>query len=854
MMRIPERGSQKNLKISERQITYTNRSNSLNETTSHKAIHDLNHYSINNFKDTLFSNFLYIYCLKESTVINYYLLKSNVMQMFSMRRTVLFSITLLTCVGRASYSQSFSNNNVTSIPDKGSVSIPIVVTGLASAVDTVNFGLESITLNIVHNADQELTLQLQSPDGTTVLLANNLPGSNYTNTIFDGSSNIYIDFGTAPYTSNYRSIQDLSYLNNSQNPNGTWDLIVTDNAIGSIGTVQGVSFNFSDHPAKPLLSSSNLPIIKINTNGQQIVDDPKIVADMAIIYNGPGKTNNVDQTNYNYLGKIGIEFRGHSSQMFPKKQFGFETRDETGIDDSDVSLLGLPKESDWILSANYSDKSLMRNILSYQLSREMGNYASRTINCEVIINNEYKGVFVLMEKLKRDKNRVNVEKIASTDITPPNVTGGYIFSIDKLDGGETTWTSKIAPAPGYAATVFQFVYPKDSEDIQPQQKEYLSDYVDSFEEALNGSKYQDPVNGFSNFADGTSFMDFFIVNELARNIDGFRLSSYFHKSRQGKIVAGPVWDFDIAWGNANYYSGSNPVGFDYTIAIPPNDYQVPFWWERLMTDVAWKAALNCRYSDFRQNVLSQQRIYTIIDSVSNELQIAQTRNFIRWNIMGQYVWPNPQPVPTSYAGEVSNLKNWVTARLNFLDGELGGCGGALPVTLLSFEGVQTKNINKLTWTTTNEINNKTFLIERSANNQPFIQIGIVNGNGSNSTTNNYSFDDKDPQVGINLYRLKQIDYDGNFSYSKIISLGNKINDWVISPNLVGSQLTIISPYTDNQPLKLYIYNMQGSRVKSDDVNNAGIIRQNVATLSKGVYIVQIIDSEGNSTSLRFIKE
>lgn len=776
------------------------------------------------------------------------------MQMFSMRKAVSFLVILLICLGEVSYSQSFSNNNVTPIPDNGSVSIPIVVTGLPSAIDTVNFGLESITLNIVHSADQELTLLLQSPDGTTILLAKNLPGSNYTKTILDGISYRYIDFGTAPYTNNYRSIEDLSYLNNAQNPNGTWNLIVSDNAIGNIGTVQNVSFNFSAQPAKPLLSSSNLPIIKINTNGQEIVDDPKIVADMSIIYNGPGKLNNLNQTDYNYVGKIGIEFRGHSSQMFPKKQFGFETLDETGADEIDVSLLGLPKESDWILSANYSDKSLMRNILSYELSREMGNYASRTINCEVIINNEYKGIFVLMEKIKRDKNRVNVSKIASADITPPNVTGGYIFSIDKLDGGETAWRSKIDPPTGYKPIVFHFVYPKDSEDIQPQQKKYLSDYVDSFEEALNGSEYQDPIKGFRNYADQTSFMDFFIVNELSRNIDGFRISSYFHKDREGKIVAGPVWDFDIAWGNANYYNGANPVGFDYTNDFPPNDYQVPFWWGKLMTDVAWKGSLNCRYSDFRQNVLSQQRVFAIIDSVANELQTAQARNFIRWNIMGKYVWPNPQPVPTSYDGEVSYLKNWITSRFNFLDGELGACGGALPVTVLNFEGVQTKNINKLTWTTTNETNNKIFIIEHSTNNQPFVQIGAVNGKGANSTTNNYSFDDKDPQVGVNLYRLKQINYDGNFSYSKIISLETKISNWVISPNLVGSQLTIFSPYADAQHLKLNIYNMQGRLVKSEDVSNAGIITQNVATLSKGGYILQIIDSKGNNTSLRFIKE
>jgi len=142
--------------------------------------------------------------------------------------------------------------------------------------------------------------------------------------------------------------------------------------------------------------------------------------------------------------------------------------------------------------------------------------------------------------------------MASTDITPPNVMGGYIFAIDKNDPDDITWRSKIpASPPGSAPITFQFVYPK--KDIPAEQKAYIENYVDTFESVLNGTDYRNKENGFRKYADETSFMDFFIINELARNVDGLRLSSYFHKSREGKIVAGPVWDFDIAWGNANYY-------------------------------------------------------------------------------------------------------------------------------------------------------------------------------------------------------------------------------------------------------------------------------------------------------------
>jgi subtilisin-like proprotein convertase family protein len=771
------------------------------------------------------------------------------MQKFSQKRIKLFLIILFSTLPGVSISQSFSNNNRTGITDDGTVKIPILVSNLRTAIDTVSFGLESITVNIAHSANQELTLQLQSPDGTVVLLANNLPGKNYSNTTFNGTANQYIDFGSSPYSNNYRSIQDLSYLNNSQNPNGTWNLIVKDSAIGNIGEALRVSINFSNNPAKPLLSTSNLPIIKINTNGQEIAADPKIVADMVIIYNGPGEINNVNQTDYNYSGKIAIKYRGHGSMAFPKKQYAVETRDETGENSINVSLFGFSSESDWILSANYSDKPMMRNILAYQLARDMGNYASHTKYCEVIINNEYRGVFVFQEKIKRDKSRVNVEKMGTSDITSPNVTGGYIYSKDYIDPGAVTWTSKIPGSP----TVYQIVYPKES-DVQPEQKNYLQNYVDSFELALNGPDYQDPVKGFRAFADETSFMDYFLVNEVSKNIDGFRLSSYFHKARLGKIKAGPVWDFDIAWGNAWYDEGSLTTGFSYSYNYAPEETKVPFIWSKLMDDVAWRTAMNCRYSSYRGNILNLLRINNLIDSLANELQFAQQRNFTRWDIIGKNIWPNPDPVPTSYAGDVSYLKTWISERLSFLDSQFSACGAPLPVTMLNFEGVHTGNINRLTWTTTNELNNSYFIIERSINNQPFIQMGIVNSNNSNASINNYSFDDKKPQPGMNLYRLKQTDYDGSFHYSKIVSLGIEMNGWVISPNKVSNQLTLISHSSDNQRLTLNIYNMQGQLMKSEDVKNENIINQNVSTLLKGDYILQIIDSKGKHTSLRFLKD
>src|SRR5690242_19513109 len=228
------------------------------------------------------------------------------MKNFSCKKSVLILTVffLSNCFSKI-YCQTFSNSTVAPISDNDITEFPVSVSNL-NAIDTTNFGLESVVINISHPDDLELSIQLKSPDGTTILLAKNIQGSGFSNTVFDAKSANFIDFANGPDNKNFRPLNDLAILNNGQIGNGTWKLIVTDNKTGNTGTINSVALNFGNAPAKPLLSSSNLPIIKINTNGNEIVDDPKIVADMNIIYNGKGMINYASQTDYNYTGKIGI--------------------------------------------------------------------------------------------------------------------------------------------------------------------------------------------------------------------------------------------------------------------------------------------------------------------------------------------------------------------------------------------------------------------------------------------------------------------------------------------------------------------------------------------------------------------
>ncbi|ULQ53664.1 CotH kinase family protein [Flavihumibacter fluvii] len=425
------------------------------------------------------------------------------------------------------------------------------------------------------------------------------------------------------------------------------------------------------------LNSSNLPIVVINTNGQEIPNDPKIPADMGIIYNGVGIRNSISDPFNEYNGKIAIEIRGQSSQMFPMKSYSVDLKKASGSS-LDAPLLGMPRESDWVLYAPFTDKTLMRNFLAYTMSRELGRWASNCRFVEVVLNGDYKGVYVLMEKIKRNASRVNITKIAATDNSGDALTGGYIFSLDKEPDG---WFSSYpTPNSNYKDfRQFSFVTPKLA-DISTEQMAYIKSYVDSFELALAGPDFQDPVKGVRRFAELPSFIDYFFVNEISRNVDGYRLSSYFHKNRNsvnGKIIAGPVWDYDLAFRNADYCHGSYIQGWAYQFNNVCGGDQaglIPFWWERLMVDTAFLSNLRCTWKRYRQQSFSNNRFLEIIDSVYTLLGESSQRHFQRWPILGTYVWPNPSPIPTSYAEEISSLKTWITQRLAWLDGNMPNKG------------------------------------------------------------------------------------------------------------------------------------------------------------------------------------
>jgi len=400
-------------------------------------------------------------------------------------------------------------------------------------------------------------------------------------------------------------------------------------------------------------TSSNLPIVVINTHGQAIPDEPKITADMGVIYNGVGIRNYAKDPFNNYSGKIGIELRGNSTQSFPKKPYSLETRDSTGAN-LDVSLLGMPAENDWILLASYIDRTFIRDPLAHYLSTMTGRWSSRFRFCELVLNGEYEGVYILLEKIKRTKNRLNISKLTPSDTSGDNLTGGYIYEVDGF--GDDFGEHRVIEYPKIA-------------DVVNAQLNYIRSYDDSFRNVMNSSTFEDTVKGYSAWIDVDAFVAELIVQEVMRNSDAYGWSAYFHKDKNKKLAAGPVWDFDQSAGNSNYPDDGVVEGW---LFVSTKTNGTPFFWSKLYSDPKFKSQLQIRWKELRESVFSTDTIMAFIDSCARYLNEAQYRNFQKWPVLGVFIWRETTGYKdrTTYQKEIDYMKSFLFARLAWMDNQL----------------------------------------------------------------------------------------------------------------------------------------------------------------------------------------
>ena len=436
-----------------------------------------------------------------------------------------------------------------------------------------------------------------------------------------------------------------------------------------------------------ILTESNLPIVIINTDDNEIPDEPKIPATMGIIDNGPGQMNNINDAFNHYDGHIGIETRGNSTQLYEKKTYTIELWDDAENEIS-APLLGMGKEEDWILHAMVLDKTQLRVPLSFDLFRKMGHYAANYRYVEVILDGEYRGLYILTENIKRDDDRVDIAKLDEDDIAGDSLTGGYILRIDwtwDVDQVEDLFESNYNSQAGIPMK-YRWYYPK-SHKIKPEQKEYISNYINDFEDAAFGSDFtNDDGFRYTDYINLNSFVDFVIINEFTKNSDGYKLSSYMHKdkdSKGGKLTAGPIWDFDQSYGLSTVCSSDKTGGWTY---LQNQEHcedvaTMPLWWQEMMSDPIFINRLNCRWKDFRSSFLHRDSLYLWMDTQTTSLEDPLGRNFTRWDFIGNNIWFEPFPIPETYDGEITYMKSWIAERLGWMDANLvGNCDEDITTT------------------------------------------------------------------------------------------------------------------------------------------------------------------------------
>ena len=427
--------------------------------------------------------------------------------------------------------------------------------------------------------------------------------------------------------------------------------------------------------------NTDLPIVILSTFGQTFNDQVSVSAAATLIdtATGTGRAQMLDTPNFS--GRIALRYRGSTSYNYPKKQYQIELQDESNAD-KDASLLGMPAESDWILYAPYTERSLMNNQLAMKWATGSGHYASRTRYVEAYVNTggttlQYAGVYILMEKIKAGAERVDVNKMKPTDVSGEAVTGGYIFKKDRVEATEKSFTTSLK------AQKFGFVTPDELDLVQAQQ-DYITGYMNNFESALYSANFADPVNGYAKYIDVDSFVDYWLVVEMTRNIDGFWLSTFYSKDINSKVKIGPVWDFNLALGAANYQQSSNSQGWDTDTLT---DAQSPYY-KRLMQDPNFVQKLSDRWQEMRSGIFSNASLNADINA-NIDLLTDHTgqptsntpvgRNFNTWAELGVYVTTGGFYDPQGrWLEDVNLMRNWLLARVDWMDSKFVGAPALTP--------------------------------------------------------------------------------------------------------------------------------------------------------------------------------
>ena len=395
---------------------------------------------------------------------------------------------------------------------------------------------------------------------------------------------------------------------------------------------------FKHYPA------SGLPIVKIKTNqvvGPAMDKSSYVEGSLEII--GDGNFEGLEETNMKIKGRGNSTWwictDASAGAVVGKCPYQVKFGDKT-------SILGMPEDKKWVLLAEKSDKSMIRNKIARYMS-ELSDleYTPNAEYVELFINEDYQGTYLIGQKVEESSNRVDIGD------------DGYLIEID-TDANNRIDSDDIIFKP----TIWSSIHTDGVFNIKDPDIDYGSDefhlienYINEFESVLYSNNFNSPGSGYESYIDVDSLIDWFLINEIAKTVDARWYSSiYFSYIPGEKIKMGPIWDFDLSYGNLNYSDAQYTSEF----YIKQNN-----WIDKLYQDEVFVEKVKIRYSYYHSKL---DDIKNKIDEFAKYIDKSQKANFERWDILGVYVWPNPV-YDLTYEEEVERLKNWIEERMNWLN-------------------------------------------------------------------------------------------------------------------------------------------------------------------------------------------
>ncbi len=473
---------------------------------------------------------------------------------------------------------------------------------------------------------------------------------------------------------------------------------------------------FREYIAKPAVDSIELPYIVIETDEFGISEN-SVIGSMGIINNLSKQSNRITDNFTDYNGRIRLKLHGTYSLQFPKKSLRIELQDILGRNNN-VSILGLPEENDFILYAPYQDKTLIKNVFTYTLGRRMGYYAPRTRFCELVLNGNDLGLYVLTEKIKQDKNRVNITELNNNDNVGISITGGYILEYNHG---------------------LEIIYP-DPKYISLEQENYINRYIEKCQDLIQQIDYCKTENEYKNYIDINSVADYYIINELSLNFDAFSKSWFMYKDNDmidGRLKYGPLWDYNVAW---CYYLGQDVNGWRNT-GSPILSFSY------IKRDTTFAHLLISKWNNYRKGILSTEAIFGLIDSITAAIAPAIERNYqiwpvIQYNEYGGYVG-------LTYKDWLNEMKTWIEGRLLWMDENIGDFDYNPDCNItnsdLRLDNKENETLNCYPNPFVNKLNLKLFFLYPGD-----IKISIYNLAGIELYTENFSVTDGNNQIKMNI--------------------------------------------------------------------------------------------------------